>query len=58
MFWTKWELGEVLHCSIMVDDETVVFSVSSSSRLTIRNHQHRLHGQDHARLEHCVHIFS
>ena len=57
MFWSKWKLGQVLHSSINLDDKAVVLSVSSSSWLSIRNHQHGLHGQDHARLEDGVNIF-
>ena len=58
MLWPERELGDVLHCAVVMDDETVVLPVAAGPGLALGDHQHRLHGENHPRLEDRVHILS
>ena len=58
MLGPERELCDILHGAVMVDDEAVVFPVSPGPGLALGNHQHRLHREDHPRLEDCVHILA
>ena len=58
MLWPERELGDVLHGPVVVDDKAVVLPVASGPGLALGDHQHRLHREDHPRLEDGVHILS
>ena len=58
MLWPERKLGDVLHTAVVVDDEAVVLPVAAGPGLSIGDHQHRLHREDHPRLEDGVHILS
>lgn len=58
MLGPERELCYVLHGSVVVDDETVVLPVAPGPGLSLRDHQHRLHRENHPRLEDRVHILT
>ena len=58
MLGPERKLCDVLHGPVVVDDEAVVLPVTPGSRLALGDHQHRLHRENHPRLEDCVHILT
>ena len=58
MLGAEWELGDILHGAVLVDDEAVVLPVSPGPGLALGDHQHGLHRENHPRLQDCVHILT
>ena len=48
VLWSKWELGDVVHSAIVIDDEDVVLPVTPGSWLAVGHRHHWFHG-DHLR---------
>ena len=44
--------------AVFFDDDNIVFSVSSGAWLSLGDHDHGFHGDDHVGLQHGVDVFS
>lgn len=58
MLGPEREFCDVLHGPVVVDDEAVVLPVAPGPGLALGDHQHRLHRENHPRLEDRVHILT
>ncbi len=51
------ELGDVFP-ALLVDDQDVVFTIPAGTWKAFWQHDHRLNGNHHPRLQHCVDVFA
>ena len=55
MLWSIRKLGDVFHL-VLGHHKDVVFSISACARRSLWDHDHGLHGDHHAGLDHCVYV--
>lgn len=58
MLRTEGEASDVVDGLVIIDDENIMFPVATSTRLSLWDGHHGLHGQHHARLKHRVNVLT